>query len=52
MWLSTDAARFLTGRFVSANWSVDDLVAMKEKITSGSELKFIYQGTLGLDQFK
>ena len=52
VWLATDAARFLTGRFVSANWSVDDLVAMKEKIVGGNDLKFVYQGTLGLDQFK
>ena len=52
VWLATDAARFLTGRFVSANWSVDDLMAMKEKIVGGNDLKFVYQGTLGLDQFK
>jgi hypothetical protein len=52
VWLATDAARFLTGRLVSANWSVDDLVAMKEKVTGGNELNFVYQGTFGLDQFK
>ena len=52
VWLATDAARFLTGRFVSANWSVDDLMAMKEKISEGQDLKFMYHGRFGLDQFK
>jgi hypothetical protein len=53
VWLATEAASFFTGRFVSANWSVDDLVGMKEKVTGGNELKFVYQGsTLGLNQFK
>lgn len=51
VWLSTDAARFLTGRFISANWSVDDLIKQKEKIVAGNDLKLVYQGTFGLDQF-
>ena len=52
VWLATDAARFLTGRFVSANWSVEDLVRRKEEISAGNDLKVVYQGTFGLDQFK
>lgn len=51
VWLSTDAAKFLSGRFVSANWSVDDLVKRKDEIVAGNDLKMIYQGTFGLDQF-
>lgn len=51
VWLSTDAARFLTGRFISANWSVEDLVKQKGKISAGNDLKMVYQGTFGLDQF-
>ena len=51
VWLSTDAARFLSGRFVSANWSVNDLMKQKEKIMAGNDLKLVYQGTFGLDQF-
>ena len=52
VWLATDAARFLTGRFVSANWSVDDLLKRKDEISAGNDLKVIYQGNFGLDQFK
>lgn len=51
VWLSTDAARFLTGRFISANWSVKDLIKQKDKIVAGNDLKIVYQGTFGLDQF-
>jgi hypothetical protein len=43
-WLATDAARLLTGRFVSANWSVDDLVAMREKIVGGNDLGSCIRG--------
>lgn len=52
VWLATDAARFLTGRFISVNWSVDDLVKRKDEILAGNDLKLAYQGTFGLDQFK
>lgn len=51
VWLSTDAAEFLNGRFISANWDVEDLMEMKEKIVSGNDLKMVYQGRFGLDQF-
>lgn len=51
VWLSTNAARFLTGRFVSANWSVEDLIKQKDKITEGNDLKMVYQGRFGLDNF-
>ncbi|KIW11831.1 hypothetical protein PV08_09104 [Exophiala spinifera] len=52
VWLATDAARFLSGRFVSANWSVDDLQAQKDHIVSSSDLKVAYQGTFGLDKIR
>ena len=52
VWLATDAAKFLTGRFVSANWDVEDLVKRKEEILAGNDLKMVYQGKFGLDQFK
>ncbi|KAK5049394.1 hypothetical protein LTR84_004323 [Exophiala bonariae] len=52
VWLASDAANFLTGRFVSANWSVDDLVKKKDAILASNDLKLIYQGRFGLDQFK
>lgn len=52
VWLATDAADFLTGRFVSANWSVEDLVKKKDAILASNDLKVVYQGRFGLDQFK
>jgi len=52
VWLATNSAKFLTGRFVSANWDVDDLVKRKEEILGGNDLKMVYQGKFGLDQFK
>lgn len=51
VWLSTDAAHFLSGRFISANWCVDDLVAKKDQIQEGNDLKIVYEGKFGLDQF-
>lgn len=50
VWLATDEARFLSGRFVSANWSVEDLRRMKEQIEAGDDLKLVYQGKLGLEE--
>ena len=48
VWLSTEAATFLNGRVVTANWSVDDLVAKKEHILAGADLKMALQGEFGL----
>lgn len=47
VWLATDEARFLSGRFVSANWSVEDLKQMKSKIEAGNDLKMVYHGDFG-----
>lgn len=51
VWLATDNARFLSGRFVSANWSVDDLLQQKDVIRAGSDLTVTYAGKFGLEQF-
>jgi hypothetical protein len=50
--LATNAAKFLTGRFISANWSVDDLMRRKDEILAGKDLKIVYQGNFGLEQFR
>jgi NAD(P)-dependent dehydrogenase (short-subunit alcohol dehydrogenase family) len=47
VWLSTKAASFLHGRFVWANWDVDELVAMKPKIQS--EPGFLKMGLQGVE---
>ncbi|KAF2664020.1 hypothetical protein BT63DRAFT_429554 [Microthyrium microscopicum] len=51
-WLATDQARFLTGRFINSNWSVDDLLARKDEIGGGDQLKIALQGKFGAEQFQ
>ena len=50
VWLATDAARFLTGRFVASNWSVDDLMARAQEIQSKDLLKIKLNAELGPQQ--
>ncbi|CAI6335586.1 unnamed protein product [Periconia digitata] len=38
-WLASPEARFLNGRFVWANWDVDELLARKEEIEKSEDLK-------------
>ncbi|EXJ67378.1 uncharacterized protein A1O5_09391 [Cladophialophora psammophila CBS 110553] len=52
VWLATDAAAWLSGRFISANWSVDELIARKEAILAGDDLTIRYQGKFGYEQFE
>ncbi|KAF2269413.1 NAD(P)-binding protein [Lojkania enalia] len=42
---------FLSGRFVSANWDVDDLVKRKDEILNGNLLKMNIDAKLGAAQF-
>jgi NAD(P)-dependent dehydrogenase (short-subunit alcohol dehydrogenase family) len=42
---------FLSGRYVSANWDVEDLVARKEDIVRGELLKMDIEAQLGAAQF-
>ncbi|EDU43895.1 conserved hypothetical protein [Pyrenophora tritici-repentis Pt-1C-BFP] len=44
--------RFLGGRYVSANWDVEDLVARREEIEKEGLLKMYLKGTLGAAQFE
>jgi hypothetical protein len=34
VWLASDEAKFLTGRFVWAQWDVDELLQLKPRIES------------------
>lgn len=43
--------KFLRGRFVSANWDVDELVKRREQIESEGLLKMDLKATLGAEQF-
>jgi NAD(P)-dependent dehydrogenase (short-subunit alcohol dehydrogenase family) len=52
VWLSSDKAKFLTGRTIAANWSVDDLVARKEEIERDNLLRVDLTGKFGKEQFE
>ncbi|PQE25868.1 Short-chain dehydrogenase reductase SDR protein [Rutstroemia sp. NJR-2017a BBW] len=45
VWASSPEARFLRGKFVWANWDVDEMMAKREEIVGGSSLTL---GLLGL----
>jgi NAD(P)-dependent dehydrogenase (short-subunit alcohol dehydrogenase family) len=49
-WEGVDVG-FLSGRFVSANWDVEDLVAKKGDIIQGDLLKMDIKAQLGAAQF-
>jgi len=51
VWLTTDEAKFMNGRFFMADWSVDELIARKDEITRENKLTFGFIGQLGKDQF-
>ena len=51
VWLATDKARFLSGRYVCANWSVDELVQRKDEIVNEGKLLTGLNTRLGKDQF-
>jgi short-subunit dehydrogenase len=38
VWLATDQAKFMNGRYTNANWSVDELMERKDEIVSKGEL--------------
>jgi hypothetical protein len=52
VWLSTEKAAFLSGRYVAANWSVDELARRKDEIVSKGELTIQIAGKLGKEQFE
>ena len=43
---------FLSGRFVAANWDVEDLVGRKEEILEKELLKMDLNAKLGAEQFE
>ncbi|KAF2024132.1 NAD(P)-binding protein [Setomelanomma holmii] len=54
VWLASweQSRDFLSGRFVTANWDVDDLVKMKEQILEWNLLKMNINAKLGAEQFE
>ncbi|KAL7943712.1 NAD(P)-binding protein [Trichoderma barbatum] len=53
-WVAADPARsqFLSGRVISANWDVEELVARKSDIVAKNELTMDLVGTFGKEQFE
>lgn len=51
VWLSTEQADFLKGRYVSANWNVEELVERKEEIVGDNKLVIALTGKFGMEQF-
>jgi NAD(P)-dependent dehydrogenase (short-subunit alcohol dehydrogenase family) len=52
-WVAADPARssFLSGRVISANWDVEELVARKADIVAKNELTMDLVGSFGKEQF-
>lgn len=46
VWLTTEEAAFLNGRYVSANWSVEELVRREREIVEGRKLVVNHTGEL------
>ncbi|UKZ81778.1 hypothetical protein TrVFT333_009551 [Trichoderma virens FT-333] len=53
-WVAADAERsgFLSGRVISANWDIEELVARKSDIVAKNELTMDLVGTFGKEQFE
>ncbi|KAF7875072.1 hypothetical protein EAF04_002244 [Stromatinia cepivora] len=52
VWLTTNDARFPSGRLFNVTWDIDELIARKDEIVKKSELVFSFKGSLGKGQFK
>ncbi|KAI9752200.1 MAG: hypothetical protein M1815_000660 [Lichina confinis] len=52
VWLATDKAKFMNGRYAAANWSVDELLERKDEIVNEGKLLTGFSTKLGVDQFK
>ncbi|KAI9883299.1 MAG: hypothetical protein M1823_004942 [Watsoniomyces obsoletus] len=52
VWLCTEKAKFLSGRHVGANWSVDELLERKDEIVNEGKLLTGLNVKLGLDNIQ
>ncbi|CAG8982068.1 hypothetical protein HYALB_00008795 [Hymenoscyphus albidus] len=51
VWLATEKAAFLNGKYVNVNWSVEELVQRKEEIVGQKKLDLVLSGEFGEQQF-
>lgn len=47
VWLASEPAGFMNGRYISVNWSVDELLERKEEIVSNGLLEVGLRGKFG-----
>lgn len=52
VWLATEPARFMSGRYMGANWSVKEMIEREEEIVSKGLLLMELQGRFGISQFE
>jgi hypothetical protein len=54
VWLASweESRKFLSGRYVSANWDVEGLVGRKDEILERELLKMDINAKLGVEQFE
>ncbi|KNG46963.1 short-chain dehydrogenase reductase, partial [Stemphylium lycopersici] len=48
VWLCQEKAKFMSGRFIAANWDVEDLLSRKEEIVEKDLLKLTLKGEFGV----
>ena len=51
VWLCSEQARWLTGRFVNTNWDMEDLLDRKDEVLKEDLLKIDLKGRFGKNQF-
>jgi NAD(P)-dependent dehydrogenase (short-subunit alcohol dehydrogenase family) len=51
VWLCTEGARFMSGRYTTANWDVVELKEREKEIKEKDLLKICLSGTFGTEQF-
>lgn len=52
VWLASEQAKFMNGRYMGANWSVKELVDRQEEIVEKGQLLVELQGSFGKAQFE
>lgn len=52
VWLATEKADVLRGKYMESYWDVDDVIAKKEEIVSGGKLSFYLKGEFGKKLFE
>lgn len=52
VWLATEKAQFMNGRYMNVNWNVTDLYERREEIQKEKLLQIDLQGSFGAENFQ